>query len=173
MKKHRAPKFSQHLLMFGDTFEPNVVEWFGKSFVIEYEVNKLSHGSDLQKAYKAVNFSTGKRYSKITEVISGTKSGRTFASMSGSYPVIIDISTPHKKSLLTKISNVADALIGSLSYWDHYDDELLMVIHLANQLQKPSTITLSQCRDELISASAFFDKTCEKLCTHNLRKLWV
>lgn len=173
MQKKRTAKFTQHLLMFGDVFEPQITNWFGESFVIEHDVAKLTRYKDLYFSARAVSYATGTRYTKITEVISGNKKGRVFASMSGSFPVILDISKPQAKAILSKIYNLVSSVDGLDRGWENLDDDLLRVIYESMQLKKSPLISLHLNHKEIAHAVANFEQACVKLCMHNLRKVCI
>lgn len=122
MKKIRAPKFDQHLLVFGNVLEPTVIDWFSKSFIIEHHIDDLSRKSDLFHVYKVVFYATGNRYEKVTEVISGSKKGRQFATMSGSYPEMIDISSSQSKALLAKLHSFLRSVEEVDQAWEFLDE---------------------------------------------------
>ena len=173
MKNTRAPKFDQHLLMFGNVLEPTVIDWFSKSFIIEHHVEDLSRKSELFQICKVVSYGTGTPYKKVTEVIAGNKKGREFAAMSGSYPVMVDIISPQSKALLTKLHNFLRSIEEVDQAWEFLDEGMIELLRMSKQLKRSPFISLYVNRVDMVHTFWDFELACNKFFKGNFHNLKV
>jgi len=159
--------------MFGDTIEPNVIDWFGESFIIEHDIKNVRYQSDLYEAFYLAFYLTGNHYEKLTEVIAGNSKGLLFASLSGSFPLVIDISKPQAKVTLSKMYDFACEVSQIDDPWDRLEDAMFEAMRASRYLKKDRSMSISLARKDVNAAVVNFFERSRKLIESNLRRFIV
>lgn len=103
MKKIIPSISHQKIFLFGEVHDSRIDQWFKGSWVIEHDLEKLDPNGFLGKVMMIAEVTGGVKVTKMTEVITGSTKGLSFAKLSGSYPLIISQNTPYERGLLTRI----------------------------------------------------------------------